>query len=274
MLHYQYNKTSEVLMKWNMDSLLNKTGTTPIPDVVNDILSLDKFIKMKTGDEVQVSQRELAQGKGRIKINGINSVVYIKNDYTGTQRWHFYKCSALKSHQSFDKRYVLKTDSIGCFYLERQLHKALEPCQKCLMQSKMDKEWNSLVGTLEQRNSIFIPIVANLEFYENVDSCFSHPNQVEDHELQGYVREWRGISFNYRRLKKWTCEDCGINLKNHKHLLHTHHIDRNKTNNSHENFKALCVPCHANQPFHYERMIDKFRKEIEFVEVLKKNKKS
>ena len=57
MLHYQYNKTSEVLMKWNMDSLLNKTGTTPIPDVVNDILSLDKFIKMKTGDEVQVSQR-------------------------------------------------------------------------------------------------------------------------------------------------------------------------------------------------------------------------
>ena len=207
-------------------------------------------------------------------INDVKCVVYIKNLTTGLQKWHFYKCSALKGHTSFGKRYVVKSDSDGVFLLENGRLVELEPCSKCLDQSSMRDKWNSLSGNLEQRNSMFIPMVSNQEFFETLDSCFSHPRDALDHELSGYVRDWAGISYLYRKSKKWTCEQCGLNLATHKRLLHTHHIDMNKKNNDRSNFSALCVECHSKQPLHYERMAAKFAKDIEFIGIMRSNQKN
>jgi 5-methylcytosine-specific restriction endonuclease McrA len=260
-------------MDWNMSKLLNMTGTTPVRERHIEMVALAEIVTMKNGEEIPVSFRVLSTGKGAITINGVKCVVYIKNDTSGKQKWHFHKCSALKTHQTFEKRYVTKSDNNGLFLLENGKAIAIEPCSKCLSQSGKEREWYSLQGTLEQRNSMFIPMVSNQEFFETLDSCYSHARDLLGHEYQGYVREWKGISFAYRKSKNWTCEDCNLNLKNHKHLLHTHHVNMDKKNNDYSNFRALCVDCHSKQPFHYERMSIKFAKEIEFIGVLKKNKK-
>lgn len=261
-------------MNWNMNKLSSRISPTEVPTHRPKITCLSTLLSMDGREEIKVSHCDLAKGYGHVVINNIKSVVYIKNSTTGEQKWHFYKCSALKGHSSFEKRYVVKTDTDGVFLLENGKWAELEPCSKCLAQSKMRNQWDSLIGDLSQRNSMFIPMVSNQEFFENHDSCFSHARDMLDHELSGYVRNWRGISYLYRKSMKWTCEQCGLNLDTHKNLLHTHHIDRNKKNNNRSNFSALCVDCHSRQPFHYEKMSTKFKKEIEFVDVLRLNRKN
>ena len=260
-------------MNWNIEDLSERLNNAEVPNRSIKMINLCQIVSMKNGEDIQVSFKDLSEGNGHILVNDQKCVVYIKNLTSAKQKWHFHKCSALKSHSSFEKRYVVKTDNNGRFLIENGRTEALEPCHKCLQQSGKLEKWNSLSGTLEQKNSMLIPTVSNQEFFETLESCYTHTRDMLDHEIQGYVREWKGISFQYRRMKGWTCEDCGLNLVRHKHLLHTHHINRDKKNNEHSNFRALCVKCHSRQPFHYERMSTKFAKEIEFIEVLKKNNK-
>ncbi|WPU32705.1 HNH endonuclease [Pseudoalteromonas piscicida] len=48
----------------------------------------------------------------------------------------------------------------------------------------------------------------------------------------------------------YTCEQCGVELSQYKRLLHTHHINGVKTDNSISNLRALCLDCHKKQPKH------------------------
>lgn len=57
---------------------------------------------------------------------------------------------------------------------------------------------------------------------------------------------WTKLSDYCRAEKKWTCEACGINLKNDKYYLDTHHI-LGRGYNSPQHLKVLCVGCHAKE---------------------------
>ena len=57
---------------------------------------------------------------------------------------------------------------------------------------------------------------------------------------------WAKLSTWYREQKRWTCEQCHLNLSKDRQYLDTHHmLDRGY--NSPEHLKALCVGCHAEQ---------------------------
>jgi len=65
----------------------------------------------------------------------------------------------------------------------------------------------------------------------------------------GYHKNFKRWSELYRRYRNYTCEQCNIHLAGKdKYYLHTHHIDGNKSNNHPNNFRALCISCHAEQP--------------------------
>lgn len=66
----------------------------------------------------------------------------------------------------------------------------------------------------------------------------------------GYADNWGQISQQYRQHKDWTCEECDVDLTNHRQLLDVHHIDGVKHDNSYSNLKALCKECHSKQPLH------------------------
>jgi hypothetical protein len=65
-----------------------------------------------------------------------------------------------------------------------------------------------------------------------------------------YPEDWDVVSRRVREEMEWCCEMCGIDLKDHRGLLHVHHRDLRKQNNSRENLMAVCVLCHARFPNH------------------------
>lgn len=64
-------------------------------------------------------------------------------------------------------------------------------------------------------------------------------------DRDGYVLDWKAISDRGRAEKDYTCEECRVRLHDQLKLLHVHHIDRDKLDNSPQNLRVLCVVCHS-----------------------------
>ncbi|MDZ7694882.1 MAG: hypothetical protein U5K69_27815 [Balneolaceae bacterium] len=70
----------------------------------------------------------------------------------------------------------------------------------------------------------------------------------DDLRFDGYTRDWRQVSKAYRYKRGFICETCGIDLSDRRMewFCEVHHIDNDKTNNTLNNLKCLCVKCHSN----------------------------
>lgn len=62
-----------------------------------------------------------------------------------------------------------------------------------------------------------------------------------------YADDWGRISSGFKSMRNWTCERCFIDLASVPKLLHAHHRDHHKANNSVFNLQALCIKCHAEE---------------------------
>jgi hypothetical protein len=90
------------------------------------------------------------------------------------------------------------------------------------------------------------------EYFEHYSTSFDTLPKYDEYSqpLNEYSINWENISKRFRESKNWVCESCGMDCKNNKEFLHTHHIDGNRNNNDNTNLKALCRNCHAKQPGH------------------------
>jgi hypothetical protein len=70
--------------------------------------------------------------------------------------------------------------------------------------------------------------------------------------LNEYGGGFPKASQRYRAKIEWRCQKCGIDLSHPSHhkYLHTHHLNGQKYDDRTENYKALCVHCHAQEPMH------------------------
>lgn len=67
-------------------------------------------------------------------------------------------------------------------------------------------------------------------------------------DIFGYTKDWETISREYRESHNFTCEECGITIEDpfDRQFIQVHHINGDKTDNSPNNLKCLCIHCHAN----------------------------
>ena len=65
-----------------------------------------------------------------------------------------------------------------------------------------------------------------------------------------YPKNWGSISAAFRKERRYKCEICGVDCRDHPGLTDAHHINGDKGNCNYKNLQCLCKYCHSQQPQH------------------------
>lgn len=205
---------------------------------------LEKNVEFER-DGIYYIDKKGVKHKGFLYIEaGYSREVALRNGWkTIVPKFHVVNCFTIqqkKSARDFDGKYVFSNEAQTMKDLDG-LTKDLEICGNCL-KLHVDNIYNKMTTT-EYRDEVILNGDEEGNFMES-----ELPKDVTT-DFWGYTPEWDETSKNYRMNKKFTCEDCGINLSSNYangYYLETHHLDGNKKNNDDYNLKCLCVLCHAN----------------------------
>ena len=179
-------------------------------------------------DKIGFFQKSLKNGFMRLGIflPEFRNVTYRKNPVL-----HIYNCDTT---EDLSIRMKVTNSSLNTFYsLEKKqnISANLEICKKCTR--NLRKKFNIQLGL-----NTFSHFVLALEESEKRQLLTDH---------NGYIINWQQVSYCYRDTKNFICEKCGYKAKelNEQKFLHTHHVDKVKTNNKRNNLQCLCVKCHS-----------------------------
>lgn len=237
--------------------------------------------ELKAGKNIELKDIETIDGLLTYKGQHVLLYIpdhgrYIEGVINGTStgnKFHVADCDKLdemRSRKRFE-RYIATTNTSGEFKIagflnndpsrQVEITKRLCVCKLCL--NKLDYQGYKYAGA--RKTSIYESFDLN-EFFETYSTKFknlpSRSNVAKD--MAVYPKDWASISENVRAKATWCCQGCGVNLSEHKNLLHTHHINGNKNDTRPSNLIALCSLCHKEQPSHERIYIDpKDQKKIE-----------
>jgi len=199
----------------------------------------------------------------------------------GEYKFHICNCSTIDTYvknKRFD-RYVVSTRTDGKFlvnvvntwnkeYIEQNVIKELNVCKNCLMRLAY-KGYNDH----SRHSSIYYNF--NLkEFFETYKSKFTTKPKYTDTTAPPdiYNPESSKLFEKIKSLNNWKCQNCGINLIQHKKFLNIHHINGVKSDDRLDNLKCLCIKCHSEQPDHsHLKLSNNF---YEFNEIFNSNKRN
>lgn len=245
----------------------------PFPEPINRDL---KWKEIKDG---------LQHPDGWLTYKGQPVFVYIR-DHTGfasvysdplnLNRVHFTFCTTLikmEKEGRFESRYratnradnkYLIDIADGWGHKSKEVSVPLYPCRNCLSQSG----YRCFSGNRPEKKQ---RIVETFDAKEAIDFIKQH---LDSRRLQdrasglrpdtapaGYARNQSAVSLAYRKEKGFTCEKCGVNLRDKPRLIDAHHKDSDKRNNTYDNLQCLCKLCHAEEHNHYH-VSDSDRMEI------------
>ena len=220
-------------------------------------------IDIRLGEGIEVGLSEVdVMDNGLFTYKGHQVLLYIQDhggrvqdvldNRSGGNKFHVAYCRTLENMRSSGRyeRYVATNDLSGEFYITGHDTREsidgktrLKVCKTCL--SKLN--YRRAGRTRDQ-------IVAEFDlkaFFATYQSSFPHMPSRRAGQFDGqYTADWGEVARRYKETKNFTCESCHLDLRNALSLLHVHHINGVKTNNSPSNLKALCIQCHSQQPDH------------------------
>jgi 5-methylcytosine-specific restriction endonuclease McrA len=247
----------------NLENLVKNMGASTVDWVSNVTIThveTDWIIDLETkGIEVGLDDIEIT-ASGLLKYRNEQILLYIKEinsySYNGNYnlpKFHFYQCRTLNDMQSrgrFD-RYVVTQRKTGYFLMdkkvsydhyEKDVEEKLNVCKNCL-------NWYNK----NYRKHYEVEAFDLIEFFEHfTKSPITRTPTYTDKNapVSGYTADWNEVSKQRKEQCGYICQQCGVNLSNYKNLIHTHHANGVKSDNTSSNLKVLCIECHSEQPSH------------------------
>jgi hypothetical protein len=242
---------------------LNVAPPDPLPDIVNRFNEGGAEIELKDVENVGgLLSSHGAQIVLYIPDQGQNIDQVLENGHEG-KKVHVADCQTLEQMRQRNRfqRYRAVVNTSGDFevfghskisFRSREGATRLRVCINCLKHLNYKGYVSSSARQREILNHFDLK-----NFFAHYSSLFRYLPKSFIENKGHYSDDWKEISAQYRASKSFNCESCRVDLNQHKALLHTHHIDGNKRNNTQSNLKALCADCHRKQPLHDHMYIKK-----------------
>jgi len=255
-----------------LERAVRRMGATPrYVDLGNS--ALDKLspisIELEHGIEIELKSVEVNAGS-LLGYQGHQVVLYIPDhgesvekaleDGETGRKVHVADCSTLKIMRDKGRyeRYFVRNGLSPMFVVtgvnrDREEVKGetkLHVCKNCmkLLNYKDFKNKKKLA------RSAIVGEFSLDQFFASYSSYFKYmpSRKSSDLESNRYSSNWNEISKAYKEGLSWRCEHCSVDLSSgvHQRLLHVHHINGVKGDNSESNLKALCIDCHSKEEMH------------------------
>ena len=233
-------------------------------------IALDPIdIELRKGKEIQLSDLQVVNGL--LSVEGRQVLLFIPDQYKAIEvvqsdpeegrRFHVSDCKTLRKMKASGRleRYIVTNRLDGVFEITGNNHRGesascearLMVCKNCLEAVNFGNYLHQAYGA---KQGIWYGFEI-AEFFNEFSTSFRHlPKGIAARLGSGdYTDDWGAISSRVRQGCGFRCDDCRIDLSAHPGLLHVHHINGVKSDNSAANLRPLCADCHRKQPLH-ERM--------------------
>ena len=164
----------------------------------------------------------------------------------------------IDNESSYYTRFVSTKREDGLFKVEtsdkEKYFAKLYPCQNCLnlLQPRELKRWGVGEYKKNTRNKTEkIESTKNFNFSKFLDDTKGsfryrmlpeHTDKTQP--MNVYGPDFRPNAIFLKEKYNYKCQDCGVDLKKRKELLHAHHIKPPKSESSIKNLLVLCIDCH------------------------------
>lgn len=216
---------------------------------------------------IDINLNELESEEGLLSVRGRQVLLFIPDHSFRIEKvisspkignkFHVADCQKLdemKRKNSFE-RYKVTNNISGEFDIYGtsevgQLLEAKTPLRVCkLCLNKLNYKGSANMAAIDR--DILVEEFSLEEFFTTFSSLFQKlPKQYANVGNKGYTDDWSDISLKVRKEAQFICQHCNVDLSSDKKLLHTHHINGDKADNSPNNLIALCADCHRKEPFH------------------------